>query len=689
VYGGARSPNRGASDFTLQLGALRAVPRANAGEMLKLAPGILITSEGGEGHARQVFLRGFDAREGQDIEFTVGGVPINDAGNLHGNGYADTHFILPELVTALRVVEGPFDPHQGNFAVAGSADYELGLERRGLTAKYGRGSYGTERLVLLWGPPSESQRTFGGAELASTDGFGANRSARRGSAMAQYEGRLGTRGSYRLTATGYATSYQSAGVLRNDDFTSGRVGFFDSYDGWQGGDASRFSIAADLDTRSGDILLRQQLFVVDRSMRLRENFTGFLLDVQEPRQNPHAQRGDRIDLHSAGVTVGARGAARWKGTALGNPQELELGYFARGDSVDATQYRVEAATGVPYRRDTDYEAKLGNLGLYGDASLKPLGWLTLRGGVRADLFTYDVLDRCAQQSVARPSVQNPPGDASCLSQQDFGRYREPTQRSSTASTALLPRATVLFGPFRTITLSLSYGRGVRSIDPAYVTQDMATPFAAINAYEGGLSYAGTLGSVDLSARTVFFQTKVERDLIFNETVGRNVLGGGTTRTGVLGSVRATGSFFDEAANVTLVKSTFDDTKLLVPYIPDVVMRSDTALFHDIPWAVGGHKPRATLGAGVTYVGHRALPYGQRSDSIFTVDTSLGLSWSGFDLVFEASNLFDQRYRLGEYNYASDFRLAGASPSTLVPARHFSAGAPRTFFLSLAATWGGL
>src|SRR6185369_6681736 len=148
VYGRPQPPSRGASDFTLQIGELSRVPGGNATEMLKLAPGILLTNEGGEGHAEQVFLRGFDAREGQDIEFTMGGVPINESGNLHGNGYADTHFIIPELVERLRVVEGPFDPRQGNYAVAGSANYELGLAQRGLTAKYTTGSFGTQRTLV-------------------------------------------------------------------------------------------------------------------------------------------------------------------------------------------------------------------------------------------------------------------------------------------------------------------------------------------------------------------------------------------------------------------------------------------------------------------------------------------------------------------------------------------------------------
>ena len=140
VLGRIEPRAHGVSDTVFRMGALAVVPHKNAEELLKLAaPGILLTNEGGDGHAEQVFLRGFDAREGQDLEFSVDGVPINDVGNLHGNGYADTHFIIPELVRSLHVVEGPFAPSQGNFAVAGSADYELGLEERGLTARYTAG----------------------------------------------------------------------------------------------------------------------------------------------------------------------------------------------------------------------------------------------------------------------------------------------------------------------------------------------------------------------------------------------------------------------------------------------------------------------------------------------------------------------------------------------------------------------
>jgi iron complex outermembrane receptor protein len=691
VHGRVRPPSVGASDFNVRVGALADVPRRNATELLELAPGVLLTNEGGEGHAEQVFLRGFDARESQDLEVTVGGVPVNESGNLHGNGYADTHFIIPELVESLRVVEGPYDPRQGNYAVAGSADYELGLAKRGLTARYRGGSWGTQRVLLTWGPRGESEHTLAGAEIHTTDGFGQSRGATRGTGMAQYEGQLGASGSYRVTATAYSTHYHAAGVVRDDDYRAGRIGFYDTYgpgqgyDLKQGGDATRFSLSADIDTRAGDAVLGQQVFVVRRTMRLREDFTGFLLDVQLPLQTPHAQRGDLIDMLVGETTYGARGFARLRGRLLGEPQQLELGYFARGDDVTGLQQRIDSQTDQPYRTDASLASTLGDLGLYADLDVRPLSWVALRGGLRADVFTYDVSNLCAVQDVAHPS--SPTGDASCLTQQGFGAHVEGNQQSSTASPAVMPRAAVIVGPAQGFSFSASYGQGVRSIDPIYVTQDVKTPFASVDAYEVGASYGRALGDVALAARSIGFQTHVDRDLAFSQVAGRNVLGVGTTRTGWVVALRATGAWFDESANVTLVKSTFDDTHLLVPYVPDVVVRSDTAAFAVLPWRLSREPVRASAAVGITYVGRRALPLGERSDDIFTVDPAATLAWGSYEVGLVVTNLLDTRYRLNEYNYASDFH-SQAEP-TLVPVRHFTAGAPRGVFATLAVTFGGV
>jgi TonB family protein len=689
VHGHLEARPHGSSDYQFVLDKQKAVPRANASHALELAPGFLLTNEGGSGHAEQVFLRGFDAHEGQDLEFTVDGVPINDSGNYHGNGYADTHFIIPELIHSVRVLEGPYAPQQGNFAVAGSADYHLGLDKRGLTTEYTVGNFNTQRLLTMWGPADAPPGTFAAAEYFTTDGFGTNRQAKRGTAIGQWETPLGN-GTLRINATAYLTEYNNAGVVREDDYELGRVDFYGTEDPNQTGNtASRASISATYEKRFKDIDTSQQLFVIDRTMRLRENWTGFLLDVQQPTQEPHDQRGDLIDFHFDEVSVGARGMARWHGDFLGLRQEVEAGYFGRMDQTDSTQDRIAAGTNQAYLRDASYTSTLGDVGVYLDGNLHVLPWLGLRGGVRADMFLFDVLNDCAIQSVDNPSNATAAAqiNQSCLSQLEHGAYVEPAQRVATADGAIMPRGTLVLGPVEHFEFTASAGTGVRSVDPSYVAQGLATPFVSAQSEDLGVSYAGDLaGTVGLTAKSVFFRTHVDQDLIFDPSAGRNTLSTGSSRTGWAGSVRAVGTFFDVAANATLVRATFDDTGLLVPYVPDVVLRGDVVLFHDLPWKLAHLPVRATLGYGTSYVGQRPLPYGATSDVIYLSDASLGFGWSIFDVRLSGQNLFDVRYRLGEYNYASNFRTA--PEPTLVPERSFTAGAPRTVFLSLSATLGG-
>ena len=88
----------------------------------------------------------------------------------------------------------------------------------------------------------------------------------------------------------------------------------------------------------------------------------------------------------------------------------------------------------------------------------------------------------------------------------------------------------------------------------------------------------------------------------------------------------------------------------------------------------------------TYVSPRPLPFGERANPIAVVDVNGTVGLWLFDVGLSVSNLFDAQYRLGEYNYASDFR--SQSFPTLVPMRHFSAGAPRQIFFTMAINLGG-
>ena len=264
----------------------------------------------------------------------------------------------------------------------------------------------------------------------------------------------------------------------------------------------------------------------------------------------------------------------------------------------------------------------------------------------------------------------------------------------------MPRGSIIVGPFEGLTLNGAAGQGVRSIDPIYITQDTATPFATVTDYEGGATFVRRFAeTIDLSLSSVFFDTKVDKELIFSQIAGRNSLCGGTTRLGSANSLRLTGPFYDLGANFTYVHATFDQTStcsdmttqqagLLIPYVPDVVFRADSALFGTLPWRWArwhGQPLFASLSAGVTYVGPRPLPYGALSDTIFTIDANATIRWWLFETGVSAMNLLDAKYRLGEYNYASDFH--SQSFPTLVPVRHFTAGAPLTIMWSLAVHYG--
>jgi TonB family protein len=692
-------PARAASDFFIPLGQLRSVPRANASDFLRLAPGIMLTNEGGEGHAERVYLRGFDAREGQDLEFTLDGMPMNEVGNPHGEGYADTHFILPEVVRAVRVTEGPFDPHQGNYAVAGSVDYLLGVEERGLAVSAQAGSFDTQRLVLTWAPEQARTGTFVGADVRRTAGFGQNRAAELGRALGQYELSLGAGRILRVLATSYATRFGSAGVVREDDLYAGRLGFFDTYDSTQGGSAQRHGLSLTYEEQHETWRLRQQAFISARDLRLRDNFTGFLEDPPAAYRSGSAQRGDMVDQAYAAVTVGARGSLRETRTLFGQEQSIELGYYARHDAIDASQRRLRFETVVPYRVDFDYTHAITNLALYVDAELRFTKFLSLRGGLRGDLFEFDTLDRCALHDTVLSSA-TPVVDTLCYERDRVGP-RDPSSRRNAGGLIAQPRGTLIVGPFAGLRLVAALGRGARAADPSYLADGDRAPFSSITAAEGGAVWDHDAGAVNLNVRGLYYYTHVGQDLIFDQQEGRNTLAAGTLRQGFLVAARARGSFFDLSGSATYARARFEasndisqsdyrpaDAGDRVPYIPSWVARFDGALFKQVPGLhVLGQPLHARASLGVSYISPRALLFGEQGAAVFVTDAACAVAVGAVELGVVLQNLFDSQYRLSEYNYVSEFRQNAAAPN-LLPVRHFAAGAPRSvlFTLTLRSGW---
>jgi hypothetical protein len=678
VRGAQRKLSRGGSDFEIQIGQLSIIANQKPSDILQLAPGIFIANEGGSGHADQVFLRGFDAEQGQAIEFTVNGVPINEVDNTDGHGYADTHFIIPELVKNLRVIEGPFDPHQGDFAEAGSADYELGVTDRRLELSATYGSFNSMRALALWAPKEEREGTFAAAQAYKSDGFGSDRASTNASAMAQYEGELGARGLWRVLATAYGTHYQSAGVVRADDVASGRVSYYGAEDPNQGGDAQRYTLSLSLENPLGAGTIAQQVFLTWRTMRIEENFTGFLLDNQTRSQTYHPQRGDEIEQDYSAFTAGGRGSYKLTGEWWKRQQSIEVGYYARYDHTTPEIQRLRYGTQTPYSIDEDLITDIFNFGLYVDADFHPWRWLTLRGGVRQEYFDYNVVNQCATEG---EFVQNAPLNVNCAPVDNAGT-RLPSQRATATALATEPKVTALAQLAKPLTLTASFGQGTQSLDAVYITQDQRAPFATILAGESGLIFHQRFAAFDLSARGVGYYTHVDHDLIFNPLLGRLTQATGTTRAGGLVSARATSRWFDELISATYAHAAYDADGTLVPYVPSWIARSDTAVFGPLGHLRWHEHPFiGTAGLAINFVGPRALPFSQTAASTIELDASVSVRWSYFKLGVLAQNLTNAKYPLTEYFYASNF---GSRPApTLTPTQHFTAAPPLSVLATLS------
>jgi iron complex outermembrane recepter protein len=682
VSGKKTPPPSATSDLVIDVGQLRAVPRTSAGELLTLAPGVLLQNHGGEGHPDGIFLRGFDAGEGQDVAISVQGVPLNEPSSAHGHGFADTNLIPPELVRSLHVIEGPFDPRQGDFAVAGSVDYQLAPLEHGLLVSGTYGSFNTMRLFGSYQPDHGVDDTFVGFFVRKSDGFGQSRASTGGGIVGQWEHDIDADSAVRALAIVYGARFSSAGVLREDDVGAARAPcaadpdaqFFCTYDDNQGGAVQRGLASVDFSTNIGPGAFEQQVFGLYRSTRFRENFTGFLLD---PPALGGTQRGDGNQLSSEGFTGGARASYRVHLDVLDQRQDLEIGLVARHDQGTQRSVRLRAQDQAPYKILFDNDVRVTNLGAYTALRFVPTHFLALSGGARVDTFLFGVVDN------NRPASDRQ-GD------------RLPTQAVEAYGTAIQPRVTSSLKLADGLVWQTSLGQGVRSSDASALSQGEVAPFAEVRASETGLSF--TLATADLLGLGVsvlemkggVFSTEVSRDLVFDEEAGRNVDVGQSWRLGSWALLRGKlGKTFDvmltgawtEAFLVdthdTLTTVLEDGTRL--PYVPRLIGRADVGAGHAI--TLWGESFRGDLGVGATAIGPRPIPFGQLADPIFLLDTSAQLSWRWLSLGISVDNLLDTRWRAFVFNYASNFRGAD-QPASLVPANHFAAGAPRTVLLTL-------
>jgi len=674
------------SDLDVELGELRRVPRDNAQNLLSLAPGILITQIQNEGHVAAMFLRGFDAEEGEDLEILLQGIPLNAVSNAHGHGYADTSMIVPALVESVRVVQGPFDPAQGDFAIAGSAEYRLGLRERGLHGQAAYGTYGERRLGLWWGPEGQETGTVAGLVYNGGDGWGVNRAYSNLAAMGQFEGRADDRRlRYRLLLFGGLGSWDQAGLVREDDFERRALPcdpdefsqFYCTYDPRQGGSTSRVGGSAEITWLDGPDRVQILAFGMGRSLRIVENFTGFSGD---PRTDGGPQRGDLTDQRYDAATFGLRASYRRRFSILGQRQQVELGVYARQDFADSVLDRIRSPVvgpAVPYATDFDRAIAVTNLAGYLRFDLRFTDWLEVMAGVRLDGFGFRVVDRnFATEDVFGERLGRDAANA-------FGFLPQ-------------PRGAVKIELVEGLQWVTSAGLGARSSDAAALSEDELAPFAEVIAAETGFALeagdeqdqrAGR--GAHFTAGLAGFYTRVSQDLVFDATNGRNSVTGPSHRTGATanGRLRLDG-WLDTQLAVTYTRahlpgpdaSPFDlFAGPRLPYIPEWLVRFDGAASHTV--TIEGEPVRGSIALGALFLSPRPLPLDEFSEPWFVLDAAASVRWRWVELGVSAQNLLDLRYRNAEFNYVSNWDDPDAPPS-MMAARHFVAAPPLRVLVNL-------
>lgn len=633
-----RRPPMLASQRVIDARELSVAPRKrSADDLLRLVPGVLLSQHGAEGKGQQIFLRGFDAAHGSDVEVRVAGIPINEMSNIHGQGYLDLNFMIPEVVRQISVSKGPFQINQGNFANAGTIRFELGVDpdARGTRVGYELGSTIRHRGVVIHAPKRMRKESFLAFEAMHDRGFAPGRQASRVSSIDQL--RLvdsPTHGTLDLLGAGYYATFGSPGALSAADVADGKIARDGAYQTDGGGSSLRALLSLRHQISLGKGRLEQQVYGQYRRFDMLENFTGYLLDPVDGDRRAQMHR-----FFSAGYQIEY---AR----PLVDTLTLTVGGAWQGDAVVQSDDRVDAEHAVTQE---NWDLSVGQHTAHTRAGLRwrPTRWLTLEGGGRADMFAYDVVDHIHADTERRKVL----GRAS-------------------------PRFLAAFKLGERVSLFAAYGRGLRAPEARSILAGVTTPSdVVLDRYKGGTGRIFPSDAVEVGARytgkkwlsagVAAFGTWIDRELVFDHVSAVNVELNRTRRLGLEFDVTARPlPWLWLRQDLTVVNARFVQSGAPIPGAPPLLSATMLTLVHP-----GGFR----AGVRFQYLGARPLPHGATASSYGLLDLSVGYRRGPLQLDLQVDNATYTKWKEGEYHYASYWDTS--EPRSTLPSLHYIAGPP--------------
>lgn len=614
--------------------ALELTPHKNADDLLRVVPGLYMSQHGSEGKGQQFFLRGFDAVHGSDLAIRVGGIPINEMSNVHGQGYADLGFVVPETVSGLVSRKGPFDLEQGWFATAGSIDLELGTAQRGGRVGYELGTTNRHRLVLVEAPKDGPDAELVAAEVLRDDGFGQGRQTQKASVIGQTELTAGAL-KLRPLLVGYTSTFGEPGVIALQDIARGTFDRDSAPAGELVGESQRMLAGLGASWRQGANEVAATSYFGWRRFRVEQNFTGFL---------ENETYGDaRLQTHRA-ITGGGRVAWRrrvapWLRMLAG--AEVLHDQIVQGEDRISTQGEV-------WRNERSLAATTSTLGVWVGAEAKRGPWIAV-GGARVDGMYVDAKDQLDRVDPAG-RMRDGQGTVGAVSPRLSLAWRKPVG-----------------------SISLAIGRGVRPPEArAFTLRDSRENMEA-TVYDGGDPAITMANAVELGGERRWgrvavgltgFATWIDRESVFDHISGVNALKDGSRRLGVEAFVEVKPRpWLVVRGDVTAVDARYVVTENPVPGAPRLLATGEVR-FDKRPWSAG---------LAGRFLGPRPLIHGATAAASQVLDAVAAYTRRRWTLALQVDNLLGTDWNEGEYHFASRWDLD--TPRSEIPRVHISPGRP--------------
>jgi hypothetical protein len=377
-------------------------PINNSQEVLRMVPGLFIGQHAGGGKAEQIFLRGFDLDHGTDINISVDGMPVNMVSHAHGQGYADLHFVIPELIEKVNFNKGPYFSDKGNFTTAGFVELKTKDYLDNNFVKAEGGQFNSFRAItgvnlLKTTGDKRNQSLYFAGEGSFTKGYFDNpQNFSRFNSILKYHGKISKNNSMIASVTAFTSKWNASGQIPNRAIEQGIVGFFGAIDPNEGGKTSRYNANLELlSNLNNGATFRNKIYYSNYDFELYSNFTFY-------KEDPI--NGDQIRQKENRNIAGYNGAYQ---------KEFIIGKF-KTETKAGVQIRYDAVNNIELTRTKDRtintnEIMLGdvkelNTAVYYSQKISVTDKLDVKGALRIDYFSNRYNDKLANTDLSSNST---------------------------------------------------------------------------------------------------------------------------------------------------------------------------------------------------------------------------------------------------------------------------------------------